>query len=273
MDRNLTVCGYGVDRDEVLIAYLYDDIEPAERASFEAHMATCDRCRTEVADLAGIRRRLVSWVPPEIQSSIDRRQPSITSRRQPSLVATGDGRPASDGGRQPAGAWWRQIPGWAQVAAAVLCLGVAAGVANLDVRFGHDGLSVRTGWWKAPAVAAVPVAEPSPWRADLVVLENQLRSELHAAEASRVARPAASPSSDADVLLRRVRGLLDESERRQQRELALRLAEVLRDVNAQRTADLVRIDRSLGIVQNNTGVEVAKQRELLNYLVRVSSQR
>ena len=70
-----------------------------------------------------------------------------------------------------------------------------------------------------------------------------------------------------------MRGLLDESERRQQRELALRVAEVLRDVNAQRAADLVRIDRSLGIVQNNTGVEVAKQRELLNYLVRASSQK
>ena len=61
-------------------------------------------------------------------------------------------------------------------------------------------------------------------------------------------------------MLRRVRALVDESEQRQQRELALRVAEVLRDVNAQRQADLVKIDRSLGVVQNNLGVEVMKQR-------------
>ena len=45
--------------------------------------------------------------------------------------------------------------------------------------------------------------------------------------------------------MRRVRALLEESEKRQQRELALRVAEVLRDVNAQRQADLMKIDRSL----------------------------
>ena len=69
-----------------------------------------------------------------------------------------------------------------------------------------------------------------------------------------------------------MRALIDESERRQQRELALRVAEVMRDLDTQRRADLVKIDRSLGVVQNNTGVEVMKQRELLNYLVRVSQK-
>jgi hypothetical protein len=34
----------------------------------------------------------------------------------------------------------------------------------------------------------------------------------------------------------------------------------------------MKIDRSLGVLQNNTGVEVMKQRELLNYLVRVSQK-
>ena len=35
---------------------------------------------------------------------------------------------------------------------------------------------------------------------------------------------------------------------------------------------LVKIDHSLGLIQNNTGVEAMKQRELLNYLVRVSQR-
>jgi hypothetical protein len=71
-----------------------------------------------------------------------------------------------------------------------------------------------------------------------------------------------------------VRGLLQESERRQQRELALRVAELARDAQAQRQADLVRIDRSLGIMQSRTGVEVMRTQQQLNTLAqRVSQQR
>ena len=66
--------------------------------------------------------------------------------------------------------------------------------------------------------------------------------------------------SDAE-LRRRVRSILEESERRQERELALRVAEVLKDVNAQRQADLVKIDRSLGFIQSSTYGEPMKQRE------------
>ena len=51
-----------------------------------------------------------------------------------------------------------------------------------------------------------------------------------------------------------------------------RIAELLRDVNAQRQADLVKIDRSLGVVQNNLGVEVMKQRQSLNLLYRASQR-
>jgi hypothetical protein len=86
-------------------------------------------------------------------------------------------------------------------------------------------------------------------------------------------RVASDPgASDKDVMVR-MRALVADSERRQQRELALRIAEVFRDVQAQRQSDLVRIDRSLGLMQNSTGIEVARQRELLNSLaVRVSQR-
>jgi len=63
-----------------------------------------------------------------------------------------------------------------------------------------------------------------------------------------------------------VRALVDESEKRQQRELALRLAELARDVTAQRQADMVKIDRTLGLVQNNVGIEVMKTREKMNQM-------
>jgi len=40
----------------------------------------------------------------------------------------------------------------------------------------------------------------------------------------------------------------------------------MREVNAQRQADLVKIDRTLGTVQNNLGVEVLKNRQQLNQM-------
>ena len=86
---------------------------------------------------------------------------------------------------------------------------------------------------------------------------------------ARFRRPL--PISDAE-LQRRVRAIIEESERRQERELALRVAEVVKDVNAQRQADLVKIDRSLGFIQSSTYGEQMKQRELVNYLLKVSQK-
>ena len=70
--------------------------------------------------------------------------------------------------------------------------------------------------------------------------------------------------------MRRMRAMIEESERNQQRELALRVAEIASETRAQRQADLTRINRSLGAFEQNTGIEVMRQRELLNRLVRTS---
>jgi hypothetical protein len=166
----------------------------------------------------------------------------------------------------------------------MLFLGVSAGIANLDVRYDANGLTVKTGWSGRPGRpgrpggSGGPEAAPgvsaanAPWKADIAALESQLKNEIRTAQASTAAaRPAArvmiasSPASDAE-LTRRVRALVEDSEKRQQRELALRIAELLRDVNAQRQADLVKIDRTLGLVQNNVGIEVMKNRQQINQI-------
>ena len=261
-DMNDISCTYGGDRQQTLIAYLYDDIDPAERSVFDAHLVTCGRCRRDLDALDGVRTQLARWSPPEPDfESIRNRQSAIGTHRSTS--------------------WWRAVPAWAQVAAALLFLGVSAAIANLDVRYDRNGLTVRTGWSKAasPTAADAPgaanrAAAQAPWRADLTTLEAQLRSEIRSARAaapqSLQIKSAAAPT-DADVL-RRVRALVDESERKQQRELALRIAELFRDVNAQRQVDLTKIDRNLGFIQNSTGVEMMKQRETINYLVKVSQR-
>ncbi len=84
-------------------------------------------------------------------------------------------------------------------------------------------------------------------------------------------QPVAATPADARVL-ERVRAMIDESEQRQRRELALRTTEVVRDFDAQRNDDLVRIERTLGQMDGTTGVEVAQQRQMLNYLMRVSQR-
>src|SRR6185369_10131422 len=111
---NETVCTYP-DRDERLVAYLYDDIDSAERSSFGLHLSSCRQCQEDLTALGGVRTTLSAWAPPE---------PSFASREP---------RAAS---REPRAArWWHDVPAWAQVAAALFVLGVSATVANLDVRY------------------------------------------------------------------------------------------------------------------------------------------
>jgi len=263
------LCGY-LDRDETIVAFLYDDLDPARRRDFEGHLLTCAVCREEVAGLRGVRTTLARWEPPAVASL---QSPVAAQSPQP---------------------WWRTIPAWAQVAAALLFLGVAAGIANLDVRYDQRGLSVRTGWsldrssgsgrsGESGGSRGTEVAQSSspakdaPWRADLAALERQLKTDFHASQVSAHSSQAvaqsirATSASDAEIL-RRVRALVEESEKRQQRELALRVAEVLRDVTRQRQADLIKIDRNIDLMQNKLGVEVLQQRQSLNYFMRVNQR-
>jgi hypothetical protein len=253
-------CTYPGDRDGALVAYLYDDITPPDRAAFESHLAACSACTRELASLAEVREQLARWTPPDLRAAV--------------------GRPPAAGG-SPAGdrrRWWEELPAWARLAAALLVLGVAAGAANLNIHYDQSGLSVRTGWMRPPAASDAAGGQATPWRADLTRLEQEIRAELRPASVKMpttlVPPPAAlssrAGSSDAEIL-RKVRALIEESE---QTELALRVGQVLRDVQAQRLADLARIDHNFGLIQNNTGFEMARQRELVNSLaVRVSQTR
>jgi len=180
------------------------------------------------------------------------------------------------------------LPAWAQAAAAVLVLSAGAAIANLEIRYGTDGVTVRAGWRQNAGpqaqAAAAPAAAPASgavrtavhddaWKSALSDSEKRLRAEF-AAQRSVTPQPLlARTGATNDDVLRQVRALIEESERRQQRELALRVAQVTADVESQRRADLVRIEQNMGQIEGLTGAEAARQRELLNYLVRVSQRR
>ena len=132
-------CTLAHDREETLMAYLYDDIEPAARARFEQHLAACERCRVELRSLGGVRAQLARWAPPEPNIARAAGGPSL-----PAAVA-----PAA------ARSWWRDIPAWAQVAAALLVFGVSAGIANMEVRYDEiNGVSYTKGCYTGQETVA-----------------------------------------------------------------------------------------------------------------------
>ena len=242
------------------ISYVYDECEANEQRRIEAHLATCAACATEVASLRGVRGTLAEWAPPE---------PAPEFR----LVRV----------ESPARRWfnWRPAPAWSFAAAAVLVLAAAAGVASLEITYGADGLVVRTGWSDAASSADAEAVRQS-WRADLKTLEADLRREFAGrAAAAPVGRPAAVRGGSADassgtvaanVLVERMRRLIEDSERRQQRDLALRFAQLMGEADAQREADLMRIEQQFGQLEGLTEADVVQHREIMDYLVRVAGR-
>jgi hypothetical protein len=242
------------DKDS-LIAYLYDEVEAPLRQEIEQHVRTCSTCTEEVGALAAVRIGLSAWTPPETELGI-----TIGPRSEPASRVN----------------WWSKVPVWAQVAAATLVFALGVSVANIQVRSSADGVVVTTGWM-APkaAVASAPAAGASDvqWRPALAALESQLRNEIHAARPQAIQATSSSAHvADADGTLKQVQAMLTASELRQRQELALRLTQLTRDLDVQRRADLVRISQGFGQFEGRTGEMMARQRQMMNYVMRVSGQ-
>ena len=232
-----------------LVSYLYDECEPQQRRAISAHIAMCSACAEEVAGLAATREHLALWSPPDAQLGFKIVSEDVDRSGGANTVL----RPAR---------WWRQpMPAWGQAAAAVLIFatGVTLGV-------------LRTVGAPRTSTVAANASKPVT-TADLAALEQRLRGEMSQASATSATVTSNAPVSAGDAqLIARVRQMIDDSEQRQQRELALRSAELVRDFDAQRSDDMVRIERTLGQMDGTTGAEVAQQRQVLNYLMRVSQR-
>lgn len=239
-------CGDG----EALIGYAYDDGHPEELTTIAAHLANCVACADEVKAIQTTRDELRAWIPPDSLLGFH-----VSTAPQ---VAADAVRPVR---------WWRQpLPAWAQVAAAVVLFATGAGLGA--IRAGRVGV--------VPSAAAAEAGAGAVSAQDLAALEARLRTELATLRAvppdGARGTAAVAGGGDGEVLLQQVRALIQESERRQQQELTLRAAEVIRDVDAQRRGDLARIERTFGQMEGTTGAQVEQQRQLLNYLMRVSQR-
>jgi hypothetical protein len=245
------------DKD-LLVGYVYDDIIDMDRARFERHLRECAACRAEVAEMRRVRDDLAAWDAP---------QPAIGFRlvqdRKPSWRA-----------------WWTPALGLA--AAAVLLLAVASAIAQVEVSYGSNGLTVRTGWGRAqPVVHEVELRQPNvtarPTNASvdaaaLAALDRRL-AQLEASMRSTVRPVSATDARAADSqIIRRVGDMVAQSETRQEQELALRIAQLARDVDAQRVADLMRIQQGQGRIEAMTTAEAAAHRDLASYVLTSSKQ-
>lgn len=253
-------CSYP-DREAALVSYLYDDgneFGAAARVAFESHVTTCLPCRSELAEMRAVRSTLAEWAAPMPERAF-----SLSNRERGTMNAESL-RPR---------AWWHQVPVWAQVAAAMLVLGVSASVANLNIRYDRNqGLNITTGWSK-PAPVVVQPADTAPLRAELTALQETLRSEMRA-QASTVRATAASSSSSGDAeVMRRVRAMLDEHDKNEQKQLALHLTQMQIDVNAQLDADRRRNNDNFRSVTQTVGNQILKQQQQINYLLPAASQR
>jgi hypothetical protein len=250
---------------EDLISYLYDDMAPADRRAFEAHLAQCAECRAEVAGLRRTRQHLSSWAPPEPEFDFQVVQSAPAARVPRRRFAF--------------------VPQWGlAAAAALLVMAGAAAIANLEMRYGPEGFVVRTGWADAPAerltapatgTAPVPVVGATPTPASDGDRSSEQLMEAVRVLARRVeeleqSQPApgvrAAGVTRSGVSVPELRKILAESEARQRVEMALRIEQVWKDFNAARANDFMR-------VQQAVGPELQRQQRMLENVMYRTTQK
>lgn len=197
---------------DTLVAYLYDECEPAERDAIVAHLVQCRACAEELASLRDTRAHLAAWAPPSMPLGFQ-----ITRVEDPAPATV----------LRPA-AWWRQpLPAWAQAAAAVAIFAAGMGI-------GTARQTPRATVASVPATSAAPaLTAPAVSRDDVARFEQRLRAIENAQRAQPAAvRTVAAP--DEAALMARVDQLVAsrvaESEARQQ----MLMARLAREVDANR---------------------------------------
>ena len=198
-----------------LVAFLYDECDPGERAAIAEHVAGCHSCAMELDSLAATRQQLALWAPPEarlgFRMTSDQVNTVVDAR---SSFGAGAATPASGSG--PAGGsvvWWRQpLPAWAQVAAAALIFvaGLATGTARTD-----QGTA-------SPAL----VSSDASARQQIAALERRVSGIERASQVRLVSEPASPDIEGRSDLVRWVRAEIDASERRQNAQLATQLLQM-----------------------------------------------
>ena len=255
---------------DALLVLLYDDEgAPNERACLQAHVDRCPQCADVLTSLDTVRGALGAWHAPRLPLGF-------------ALVRT-------ERSAWRSAIWSGSLAAAAVLvlaAAASLArfeityneqgLRVRTGVERVpDVVAASAAATVKTARTMPPAsapaagtwVSTAAAGEP-PWRADFDLLATQIRSDVarlvqenRQPQGPVVMRAAMQPppspapdrsQSDAE-LLKRVQELLDQSEIRQQANLALRVTELGRQFELARQSDIVQVEQTLQRIEQQRG--------------------
>jgi hypothetical protein len=247
------------------VSYLYNDGSPEELAAIATHVQACDECTSELASLGDTRELLSTWSPPPTELGLTLSAPDALA------VATGGSMAAPSVATVVAEVpWWRQsTPVWMQAVAAtmVFAAGMTIGTSSRGTApVPPDATGGTATAAPAPSGQAVGVS-----RSELTALEQSLRSELArlspAAAPTQVSSVQTAARIDDEALMKRIRALLTESEERQRGELALRTAQVMRDMEIQRKVDMATVQQDISKIQGVTGAELKRQGDLTNILI------
>ncbi len=235
------------DNHDALLDYLYEEGDPAERLRIATHLQECAACSVAVLEFQNVRGMLSDWTPPaapssDSGSSQDRRTVAERERGSGSarsLVVGVGPRHDERNGRGPQvraglGPLSRPRPPLLFVS------GMAVSQLNVDYRMAADG-GLRSS-------CAGTLRRRSHSRTEWIMLPPERAAVRMTRSMRRLRRDSSKNASSADTedLLQRVRAMIDQSEQRQQRELALRLSQVAREVETQHQADVLRIQQDFG---------------------------
>ena len=226
------------DNQDALLDYLYGEGDAAERLKIATHLQECAPCSVAVLEFRTVRGMLSEWKPPAATLGF-----RIVQDREPAVP--------------PPHYAWR---GWAQAAAAIALFVAGMAVSQLSVDYVDGALRVGTpAGVSGPAARGESIPLPASFPIDAGSGVSGTAASGAGATIPNNANVAREQSASTEELLQRVRAMIDQSEQRQQRQLALRLAQVAGEVDTQHQADLMRIQQNFG-----------QQQEMMDYLVRTS---
>jgi len=238
------------DNHDALLDYLYEEGDPAERLKIARHLQTCAACSVAVLEFQTVRGMLSEWRPPASQLGFRIVQDHPSPPPPPNR------------------AWWvpsSRLGVWAQAAAAVLLFAAGVAVSQLNFNYTDRVMTVRSQSNEStPAIRNTSIELPPSLE---TVGSGVTRTATEPVPSTNTNIAA---NTDVEQLLQRVRSMIEQSEVRQQRELALRLSQVAREVDTQQRADLLRIQQNLGQFEMQTGAQIDQQQQIVDYLVRTS---
>jgi hypothetical protein len=149
------------ERAGELVAYFYGEASPAERGSFDAHLANCGACRDELAAFAGVREAVGHWRAEILNGAPG----ALSSARTVAPHAAGRAHASVAAALAALREFFKLSPVWlrAGVAASTVavCALVALAVVNAEVRWDETGLAFGTRLTSETQTASPPqIAAP-----------------------------------------------------------------------------------------------------------------